>query len=269
MAKSQRVSVIVFGLLTVAGGGAAVFSTDNQAGSTALLLIGAVSFLVGLTGRVPDRIGKEGVAYEIADPGAHAVGNTLEDQSIPLTIREAIAREIEEEFERRSAEPSARNVIIPPSQVELAATAKGVLRESGTLQLVRKLIPNDAELAVNVKFGKIEFDALMFGKNEQIPTPRNSVVIEIVYHLSFGGIFQDFARLMNTGPRALLYVAASSTGSIGPYIKWFDEQRSNYGIVNARLIVLDPNSAAAGVPALAAAIDEVWRRFRSLEGPED
>src|SRR5664279_4441835 len=67
-------------------------SLDNQAGATTLLLLGGLGALMSLTGRVPERMGREGIAYEPVEvPAAtSAMGELMSDEQ-PHVIREAAA----------------------------------------------------------------------------------------------------------------------------------------------------------------------------------
>lgn len=52
------------GAIAGGAGGYSVFATTNQAGSAILLLLGGLSLLIALTGRVPEKMGKDGAVFQ-------------------------------------------------------------------------------------------------------------------------------------------------------------------------------------------------------------
>lgn len=59
-----RWAAAAVGLVAGGAGGYSVFATTNQAGSAILLLLGGLSLLIALTGRVPEKMGKDGAVYQ-------------------------------------------------------------------------------------------------------------------------------------------------------------------------------------------------------------
>lgn len=66
LGRFERASAFILGLAGVGGGGVAVFSTGNQAGSAALLLIGAAFLLMGIQGTPLIRLGTSESGVELA-----------------------------------------------------------------------------------------------------------------------------------------------------------------------------------------------------------
>lgn len=82
----------LLGLASSVAGGYSVFANTNQAGSTALLLIGGLFLLMTLTGRVPERIGKDGIVHaEVWDAIASSGSMTQLMESESEIVREAAA----------------------------------------------------------------------------------------------------------------------------------------------------------------------------------
>jgi len=80
------------GLAFGGAGGYSVFANTNQAGSTALLLIGGIFLLMTLTGRVPERMGKDGIVHEATEraiAATEAITDLMDDDS--ETVRSAAA----------------------------------------------------------------------------------------------------------------------------------------------------------------------------------
>ncbi|NHE67788.1 hypothetical protein G9U53_26130 [Rhodococcus sp. D-46] len=71
--KRARTASGLLGLAFGLAGGYSVFANTNQAGSTALLLLGGIFLLMMLTGRVPERIGKDGIEHEAIEDAVVSV----------------------------------------------------------------------------------------------------------------------------------------------------------------------------------------------------
>jgi hypothetical protein len=191
----QRWACLAFGVAAGSGGTAAVFVTKNQVGSTALLLAGGLALLMALTGRVPDRIGREGVGYEAVDDAVakEAVKESLADPS-PI-VRKAVAQAVDDAFARRQ-EPSLRPTKIRwegggasgewPVPVEsesgLRRAAKSVLYEDAVQDSLEGLLPAGARLNTNypavTRSGKaMQVDAVI--EPQDGARPDNSIAVEL------------------------------------------------------------------------------------------
>ena len=129
LSRAQRVVSGVFGLVLLGGGGSAVFLTDNQAGATTLLLLGGLGALMSLTGRVPERMGREGIAYEPVEvPAAtSAMGELMSDEQ-PHVIREAAAAV----YDQQLASYESESGVVP--RAELTAAVRRLRAESIGMQ---------------------------------------------------------------------------------------------------------------------------------------
>lgn len=140
------------GLLSAGLGGWSVFESSNQAGSTALLLLGAIFLLMALTGRVPDRIGKEGIEHDSIDEktvkDALEFGSRVTQKEV-AEIRNSNARDLREGTVRpvptfatyhlsdnSRAQALARNISI---EEKVAAAVEEVLPPGFTYERDRQL----------------------------------------------------------------------------------------------------------------------------------
>lgn len=152
LSKGQRWASGLFGAAAGGGGAAAVFLTKNQAGATALLLAGGLGLLMALTGRVPDRIGREGVVHEpIEGPAARALNDVLRDEGLPLEIKAAIAEALQEELGKqresnRSVQAETTHTRMTWSGLETTAT--GLIYEQAVISDINNIVlPGGARLA--------------------------------------------------------------------------------------------------------------------------
>lgn len=144
------------GLISGGAGGYSVFANTNQAGSATLLLLGGVFFLVALTGRVPEKIGKDGVNYQptVRDRTNARVVDALLADPEPEVQRAAAATYAETRSSVEQAlrmEISARNVSrehLTPSATldarydENLARARAINLEGNILELLHSRLPS-------------------------------------------------------------------------------------------------------------------------------
>ena len=78
-----RVATVIFGLIGLGSGGAAVFITHLEAGPVALLAVGLVLLLVGIGGRLPSRlkVGDNEAAWEAEAAAQDFAERMVEDSS--------------------------------------------------------------------------------------------------------------------------------------------------------------------------------------------
>lgn len=109
LGKLERSASAVAGIAGLGVGGWATMNSTNQAGSAAILLLGALFLLMAVSGRVPDRISKDGIDYR-AVVNETAIEDLKDSESPIVTdaVAEALTRAKEEVSER----------ILPPSRDE-------------------------------------------------------------------------------------------------------------------------------------------------------
>ncbi|WP_158171054.1 hypothetical protein [Rhodococcus sp. JT-3] len=180
----------VLGLAAGGAGGYSVFVNTNQAGSTALLLLGGIFLLIALTGRVPERIGKDGLDYQ---PTADAVASTttvteLMDDA-PPEVREAVARSYERNLSaieqalaahltdagtRTATSDQVRNTALHAT-IGNRAAARGINLEANITRLIEQkfstaqvhhngvvdlmmTLPNSKKIGIEIKGRKVTRD---------------------------------------------------------------------------------------------------------------
>lgn len=146
----------VLGLAAGGAGGYSVFVNTNQAGSTALLLLGGIFLLIALTGRVPERIGKDGLDYK---PTADAVASTTTVNELmddaPPDVREAVAKSYERNLSaieqalaaavsevgaRTATSAQVRNTALRAPNANRSA-ARGINLETNIRRLIEQKFP--------------------------------------------------------------------------------------------------------------------------------
>ena len=114
----QRGASAIVGAVGAGAGSVATFTTTNQAGSIALLLVGGLGLLMALIGRVPDRIGREGVVFEpVPEAVVDALVSFYENEDVPLSAK-AEARDIlGADLDSDQRAPSPTSAHVPRSEV--------------------------------------------------------------------------------------------------------------------------------------------------------
>ena len=136
----------VLGLAAGGAGGYSVFVNTNQAGSTAMLLLGGIFLLIALTGRVPERIGKDGLDYKptAEDAAAQDAVNELMDSEVDavrVATAEAFSRSLEAQLETSASTPErVRPAPIPGRQTYSAAETTSKARAIQLEQSIENLL---------------------------------------------------------------------------------------------------------------------------------
>jgi len=260
LTRWQSLSASIIGISASGAGGAAVFVTDNQAGSTALLLFGGLALLIGVTGRVPDRIGKEGVNYEPVDPATKAVENVLSDDSVPLELKEVVASAVRDEVDRwqLTSLRSTRSQISPSDR--LSAQADAVLFEAAVRDVIQAALPPEAIFATSVRSGGREFDGIIERPGTEPASYSQKVIIEVTTARGVRGkIEAALSKRAILQPGGLVFVAKPHfSGKHQAEIwEWFKSQASSLGIVNAHLAFFDEESEGSAF-GLAAIVRRAW-----------
>lgn len=115
-----------------------VFLNTNQAGSAALLLLGALFILMAMTGRVPDRISKEGIEHD------SVVGRAFEDllanPEVKKEAAEALIHASEESASPATPSPAAEEPVGSRGR-RLQSMARYVKLEGNVVDAIRQEFP--------------------------------------------------------------------------------------------------------------------------------
>lgn len=260
LTKWQRFVAGVFGFLTVGAGGASVFLTGNQAGATALLLLGGVAFLMGLTGRVPVRISKEGVEFD--RQVAQVVDNHLKDESVPLADREALAEKVREEL-GGPQQLTGQNVAHAISQAKLAATANTLLLESESLRVIEQNLPAGAKLMRQASIGDYVANAILYPEEDQAPEPSRSVLVHIVWKPTSSRLRRDLDQMARLKPKGIVYITSREAVYSDLASLDFKGTASRLGLLNAHLASVDLEEPRS-LDLLAGRVQEIWNAPRPL-----
>lgn len=97
LSRLQRIAFGVLGLIITTAGGISVYTRDNGAGSTALIVAGTALGLIGALGRTPSRIAGGGVEVEFP-PAVQTVSSLLAspDPSVRAATSQAYPRTVAE-----------------------------------------------------------------------------------------------------------------------------------------------------------------------------
>lgn len=227
LSPTQRWFSGLFGLAASGGGAAAVFITSNQAGATTLLLAGALGLLMALTGRVPDRIGREGIIHEPVDaPATRALGELLADPELDAEAKARVAQAVQEEFKVVDPTPIDRSNLTrlasprtPITGTWLRSVSSAILYEHAVLAALGQVLPRGARL-LRAPAAPREVDALIEPIEEQHQRHPRSLAVEVK---STRINADSLARLTNwTAPRfgaLLLVVPRGSTVKVQPPVR--------------------------------------------------
>ncbi|OLF13591.1 hypothetical protein BU204_26460 [Actinophytocola xanthii] len=199
----QRWTAAVGGAALGVAGGLAVFVTDNEVGATALLFLGGLALLMSLTGRVPDRIGKEGMSYEVVGPVEQAVKNVLADEAVPIATREVVAEAVRYEFDHRVTSKPA-----PGRQLELSTRVNAVLLESKVLRALEAVVPNGKVVDRGVPVAGLEVDAVV--RDEGAADLTGAVFFDISPSFDERHVMRTIDLLLPGSPRTLVFVEGAS-----------------------------------------------------------
>ncbi|MFF4879703.1 restriction endonuclease [Micromonospora sp. NPDC000668] len=145
LSTRTRIAAIIFGLAGTGTGGWAVFSSDNQAGTAILLLIGAVLLLVGVQGTPLRRFGHGDSSIELAAVqrrAARAVERAAQEQ--PPEVAAAVAEAVE---------TITHQVSLPPEQVYEAAVIDAMRRTGASIDPTHRPGPGDKGVDARVQVG--------------------------------------------------------------------------------------------------------------------
>lgn len=144
-----RIAATVFGLTGTGAGGWAVFSTDNQAGTATLLLIGAVLLLIGVQGTPLRRLGHGDSSIDLAavrQRAARVVERAVREQ--PPDVAAAVADAVE----------TITPQIGPPLEIAYEdAVIEAIRRVGGSIDPTHRLGSGDkgVDARVTVGHGKV------------------------------------------------------------------------------------------------------------------
>lgn len=119
-----RIAAIVIGALAVLGGAAAVFLSDNQAGTAALFVLGAAFLACGVFGLLPSGITVGGASVQLAARAALATVERLASDPDP-DVRDKAADTYGQELEERG--------LVLPADVQAERVINGFVR-AGSLE---------------------------------------------------------------------------------------------------------------------------------------
>lgn len=271
LSKWQRISASLIGIGASVAGATAVFISENQAGSTALLLLGALGFLLGITGRVPDRIGKDGVNYDPVDPATKAVEHVLSDDSVPLDIKETIALAIREELDKRQESRSLRTVK-EYSNERLSAQANSILFESSVREILRGFAPSGSVFTADVRLNGQYLDGVF----ELPPTDRDPHRRRIIFEVTTSSqpdrrIREVLSKIAQLRPDGFIFIVNSNqTQSMERRLEnAFRFRALSVGLKNVHVVFYDGNKERFEVD-LGKAVDRALKAIRDLphQSPE-
>jgi hypothetical protein len=259
----QRTLVVAFGLGLTGAGCAAVLVSANDIGSVALLLLGCVAVLIGLTGRVPDRMGREGVAYEQLD------GRTTE---------EITPDEERDEPERETLMDALRDGLYERTPTELPHVAldggRQLWQDTRVLMFMSDVLYAIGRCPPWERVTTLDGDALSVVHADAAlwvtDCPRVSdspceVLVDVRGRPSLDEVERDVARLAHHGPDGFVYiVSAKEAGYQRDLIEdRFVREMSKHGVHNARVVFLDladVDSVTALENVMTTAMDTLkWR----------
>lgn len=263
LSTPQRVSTSIFGVVAAAAGSVAVFVTENQIGSTALISIGALAFLVGIVGRFPDKISKEGVEYhqlevqaEMGRAAIDAVTSVVNDESLPRDMRDIVASTVGEEVQRTTRAGAANR-----ATDRVQKSLKRTLFERDALAFISAHIPDGTTLFTDYAVGdppdNWRIDAIIAPDIPEFVTLSQGVLLEIKYVESFSYTTTKILleRVASVRPGGFLYVIEFEL----PETVHEDFRRlaKSAGVNNAHLASGDLSSEFAR-KRLANAVTAVW-----------
>lgn len=187
LGKRIRWASCLLGLTAGGAGGYSVFVNTNQAGSTTLLLLGGIFLLFALTGRVPERIGKDGLDYKptAEDAAAQDAVNELLDSdldAVRAATAEAFSRSLEIQRETSASTPEhVRPAPVPGRQTysvsETTSKARAIQLEQSIENL---LIGHFSPDAVERQPSFATDDGLRFRLDSAVTLPNGKrIAIEI------------------------------------------------------------------------------------------
>ncbi|GLW31874.1 hypothetical protein [Actinoplanes regularis] len=235
--------------------------TENQAGSTALLLLGGIGVLMSITGRVPDRMGKEGVNYEPVDEAAKAIQNVLTDEALPFDVKEAVAAALREELDKRQFADIRSIQRTYPTDDRLSRQADYILFEAAIRDVILDSLPAEAEFIAAVRVGHNEFDGLI-GRSESILSNlADKIAIEVIPHSKVRlKVEKELQRLISLKLGGAIFVARAMPIHLRlETVRWFEQYIAKLGQKNFHLVFLEDSEEA--VQRLRETVSLAWARL--------
>lgn len=150
-----RAVSVALGLIGLGAGGAAVFITHVEAGPVALLIVGLIFLLIGMSGRMPNRIkvGDNEAAWEAVQEFVERVADEVSDEARPELL-EAVG-------DLAEAAPSAAT-----------PTFRALMYENLIMTMLRELARTDGDISFDPMNNDRLFDGVVVG-------PERRAAIEI------------------------------------------------------------------------------------------
>ncbi len=193
------------GLLILGLGVAAVFTSKNQAGTVALIAVGAFFLTVGLLRKLPIEATVGNVSFEFA---AVALENLLEDED--FTVKAAAVDAVQRISEKAGNLSSFSAASLPESlgRAQSSISSQSAVYESRVIDALRSLVSEDVQrdprLATNEgEMFHYTFDAII-GK---IHKPESAIAVEARLTIRADSMLPVIARVAAAGIGRLLVVA--------------------------------------------------------------
>ena len=149
----------LIGLAGVSVGGVGIFLSDNQAGTTAILLLGAVFLLMGVQGTAITKAGKDSVELERRREARKVLSEAVEavEQEEPEQAAELV-REAKSIDPSLASDPGVRYL---NSQIYEREVYDAIRRQVGQLLGEGQLDASDVDFDPNVRYSDRQVDALI------------------------------------------------------------------------------------------------------------
>jgi hypothetical protein len=209
LSDRQRWASFIVGAVAGGGGAVATFITSNQAGATALMLGGALGLLMSLTGRVPDRIGREGVVHEaVSEAPARVLLEVLKDTELDESDRLKIAETLQEET--ATGEPAQdvfwRDAAGSASvQVALRDASEALIYENAVKEALPVALPVGARHRKR-HGGDLLVDFVIDRQDESAAEPDKSIAVEVKVRPTRQGVRELADRLAPRYNQTLIVV---------------------------------------------------------------
>nr|WP_192817832.1 hypothetical protein [Rhodococcus sp. JVH1] len=231
-------------------GGWSVFASTNQAGSTALLLLGAVFLLMAMTGRVPDRIGREGIEHDSIEE--KTVKDALEFGS-PGTQREVAellnsnAREV-----RRWTAPT-ETLVTPADSSRAQALARIISLEEAVASVIATTVAPPFTVERDVQVGKspqLHGATVDIVINRGDALPIGVVVLAGPRTAKSGHVLKQLNEMVAEGSLAHAIIVVARAGT-DPNRAWWVEPRE---ITDGNITVVEFDDHQVGEVSSEAAV---------------
>ncbi|GAB3862614.1 hypothetical protein GCM10029963_69250 [Micromonospora andamanensis] len=199
LGRWERLGASALGLVAAAGGGWAVFATDNQAGSAVLVIIGAAFLLMGLQGTPLIRVGSV-------------------DSGVELERRR---RRVEKAIEQARQEESPE---IAAGIVEAASIIEPRIFRSAHYR--SELYTSKVAMALLAADATVERHLFDYGPDLTVSTGMGTAYVEVKYRERGPLRMQDVQQLekYSRGPHGLLIV---TNASLSPEVESYNADEAN------------------------------------------